>query len=275
MIPAAPSYVNRKGQQVRLVITHHARQRFRERWTVAFPGKPLRGAVDGHVAEWFGKAQRAEPLSRRDHTRLRRHGDDTLFFRAPPFTFVVQSGAILTVELSDRGLRPLNRPERAAVETLLNAADANASADAALMPGPLPRPAAAPAAPAVFRVTGHVRLPDGQTRRVNLGSYPLAQARGEPALLARDRGFHGHVRRRLAERVPPDWDLVAVFAGVGGKGVPVHVLDGGQLRTDNTTADTAAGAVAESAETAAGSAPAAPPPAEAPAATTGPEARVS
>jgi hypothetical protein len=102
------SYKNKRGESVPVTISAHAKRRFAERWASIFPREPL-SDVEGVIARWFGNAQRVKNLSGQDRRRMERHGKDTLFFRTNAFTFVVQNGVLVTVEVSDRGERQLNR----------------------------------------------------------------------------------------------------------------------------------------------------------------------
>ena len=103
-------YTNRRGKQVQIAITEHAKRRFHQRWRRMYPDKPL--AIEDVAAEiekWFGHCQRVEKLSYREKVRQDRHGGDTIYFRTNAFTFIVQNGALLTVEVSDSELRHLNK----------------------------------------------------------------------------------------------------------------------------------------------------------------------
>ena len=104
-----PSYVNKKGQIVEVDISIHARRRFAERWAKMFPDKPISGPVDDKISELFERSNRVVNLSGREQQRMDRHGKDTIYFRTNGFTFVVQDRCIQTIEISDRGMRHLNR----------------------------------------------------------------------------------------------------------------------------------------------------------------------
>lgn len=106
--PIRPQYRGKKGP-VPVAITHHCRARFRERWARAFPNKPLGSVIDAEITQRFNRATRITQLGSYEKKRMARHGKDTLYFRADGFTFIVQDSAIVTVELSDRGMRHLNR----------------------------------------------------------------------------------------------------------------------------------------------------------------------
>ncbi len=103
------TYVNKKGKSIGIQISPHARKRFSERWKAAFPDESMNVPVDEEIAKWFCRAARVTNLTKTEKQRLKRHGHDTLFFRSSHFTFVVQDGVLKTVELSDSGMRHLNK----------------------------------------------------------------------------------------------------------------------------------------------------------------------
>jgi hypothetical protein len=104
------SYRNSKGKNIVISISNHARQRFWSRWSYLYPHQPLDfSEVDTKIAEWFARAERLVNLSKELQNRCKRHGKDTLFFKTNGFTFVVQDATLLTVEISDRGKRHLNK----------------------------------------------------------------------------------------------------------------------------------------------------------------------
>lgn len=103
-----PRYRGKKGM-VQVEITNHCRIRFRQRYRHAFPKQDLPADIDAEIARLFNSASRVTNLGQREKTRMDRYGKDTLYFRTGALTFVVQDASILTVELSDSGLRHLNR----------------------------------------------------------------------------------------------------------------------------------------------------------------------
>lgn len=103
-----PCYQGKKGP-VQATITRHAYDRFRERWARIFPGKALPADVNAEIARQFNRASRVTNLGVYEKRRMDRHGKDTLYFRADCFTFIVQDAAIVTVEISDRDMRHLNK----------------------------------------------------------------------------------------------------------------------------------------------------------------------
>ena len=57
----------------------------------------------------FKTANKVINLNRKEKNRLKRHGQDTMFFRTNGFTFVVQNAQVVTVEISDKNKRHLNK----------------------------------------------------------------------------------------------------------------------------------------------------------------------
>lgn len=105
-----PSYINEKGKEVELSISRHAVNQFIKRWSKIFPDKLLlNNEAESKIIEWFSHCNKIKNLSRQEKTRLNRYGKDTLFFRNNAFTFIVQNAAIVTIELSDKNKRNLNK----------------------------------------------------------------------------------------------------------------------------------------------------------------------
>jgi len=103
------SYINKKGKVVKLLLTPHAIQRFTERWEKLFPDKKLAdNEVFQTIDKWFSNANRIKKLNKHQKERLKKYGKDTLFFKTHGFTFVVQGGSIVTIEISDQNCRDLN-----------------------------------------------------------------------------------------------------------------------------------------------------------------------
>ena len=100
-----PCYINKKGNVIKLQITKHAYLRFKERWELIYQRKC---DINIELPKLFNKCNRLQNLSCKDKQRLKKHGKDTLFFRTSNFTFVVQDGTIVTVEISDKNKRYLN-----------------------------------------------------------------------------------------------------------------------------------------------------------------------
>jgi hypothetical protein len=104
------SYENKKGKIILVTVKRHAYAQFFERYKLALPKKDLQNAqVPAELERLFSQAKKVTNLSRKEKTRLRRYGDDTMFFRTNIFTFIVQNKCIVTVELSDANMRHLNK----------------------------------------------------------------------------------------------------------------------------------------------------------------------
>jgi uncharacterized protein YcbX len=103
-------YRNPRGKEILVRVSLHAKQRFWNRWNALYPHSPLDYKnVDAKLAEYFGRSVRLTQFSRKITVRLARYGKDTLFFKTNGFTFIVQDATLLTVEISDRGKRHLNK----------------------------------------------------------------------------------------------------------------------------------------------------------------------
>jgi len=106
-------YTNTKGKIIPLTPTAHAVDNFIRRWNRLHPDKRmLPEKAETKMAELFGRAFRVWNLSKQEERRRRRHTRDTLFFRTDEFRFVVQNQHIVTVEISTREKKHLNRPRR-------------------------------------------------------------------------------------------------------------------------------------------------------------------
>lgn len=103
------TYTNKKNKIVKLSVSRHAYNQFIVRYKKAYPDSIL---LDKNVADTlekiFNKTNQVKNLNRKEKIRLKRHGEDTMFFRTNYFTFVVQNAEIVTVELSDKNMRHLN-----------------------------------------------------------------------------------------------------------------------------------------------------------------------
>ena len=103
------TYTNKRGKKVELEITRHAYSKFIERYLIAYPkSKLLTEEVGDRFNHIFKNTSKVKNLSRQEKTRLKRHGDDTMFFRTNKFTFIVKNAKVITVELSDVNMRHLN-----------------------------------------------------------------------------------------------------------------------------------------------------------------------
>jgi len=103
------TYTNKRGKIVNLTVSRHAYSQFIERYKKAYTDSILlnKDVVD-IFEKIFNKTNKVKNLNRREKIRLKRYGEDTMFFRTNYFTFVVQNAEIVTVELSDKNMRHLN-----------------------------------------------------------------------------------------------------------------------------------------------------------------------
>ncbi|WP_224984486.1 hypothetical protein [Geomonas agri] len=105
-----PYYIDSSKNRVELEISYHARQRFVERWNILNPYNTIDGKyVDDHISTLFIDAQLVSNLSIDELKRINKHNSNTLYFRRSDFTFVVCDKCIVTIEISDNGLRSLNK----------------------------------------------------------------------------------------------------------------------------------------------------------------------
>lgn len=193
--------------------------RFAERWHRLYPDKRIDGRVEEVLLVQFARAHRIEPKTRRYRRRLESHGKDTLYFSAPPFVFVVQDAALMTVELATAPTRHLNYHQ---------------PSSPAPPPAPPPKPPPAkppeprePPAVAVaegFRASGFALNEEGALKWVSLGRYSREGCIDDATALVGDRELMAVMLERLAEKRPA-WRLVSVFLVRGKRGAPVTVLD--------------------------------------------------
>lgn len=105
-------YRNKKGKKIVVTVTHHAVAQYQTRWRKTFPDDTLDpSTVLGDIAGKFNLAQRVKNMNKHEKDRIKKHGD-TLFFRQGPFTFVVAGQEIVTIELSNKTKRYLNKDRK-------------------------------------------------------------------------------------------------------------------------------------------------------------------
>ena len=103
-------YINRKGKNIKLDVTLHAANNFICRWNKLHPDTLIKYEnVSKKLAELFARASKIKNLSGEEKRRLKRYASDTMFFRESEFTFIVQNKTIVTVEISQRDMRYLNK----------------------------------------------------------------------------------------------------------------------------------------------------------------------
>ncbi len=103
-----PYYINRKNNCIQLQITYHALKRFCERWVCLY-NTPVPENACEFITQKFLKSSRVININKFERKRLKRYGKDTIFFRNSDFTFVVYNKAIVTIEISRKEKRQLNK----------------------------------------------------------------------------------------------------------------------------------------------------------------------
>ncbi len=114
------SYINKQGKEVLVTITEHAKRRFIERYNlinITHEGlvrknkeKITRDNALEKIENLFKRSSRLQNLNDQHKRRLKKHGKDTLYFKTGFFTFVVQHSEIITIEISNKDLKFLNKP---------------------------------------------------------------------------------------------------------------------------------------------------------------------
>ena len=103
-------YTNKRGKRITVTATEHSKNRFYQRWKKLYTDSTLTKAeLNEDFARRFMRCNLVTNLRHQDKVRMERHGKDTLYFRTDGFTFIVQNGVIVTVELSDDDMRHLNK----------------------------------------------------------------------------------------------------------------------------------------------------------------------
>jgi hypothetical protein len=140
-------------------------------------------------------ARRLDPTGRKYRARLQRYGEDTLYFYAAPFVFVVQSCVLRTVELGSRNTRQLNRGA----------------------------PPTAVQPPERFRIVGWTVRDDGaRNKSVKLGNLDGFALVGSPERLRGDERFLALARERF-EAKHPGRELIAIWVRPTGEGRSVWI----------------------------------------------------
>lgn len=103
------TYTNKKGKKVVLEVTTHALNRIARR-TLVMQDKHLMALPPmEQIRKLMTHATRVTSLNGKEKRRVKRYGKDTMYFRHGNYTVVVQNAAILTVEISSKGNRGLNK----------------------------------------------------------------------------------------------------------------------------------------------------------------------
>jgi len=104
------TYINKRGKEVTLQVTRHAYKKFIERYSIIFPKDVLSvNNISNTFKRVFSSTSKVKNLNQKEKIRLKRHGEDTMFFRTSGFTFVIANAKIVTVEISDKNKRYLNK----------------------------------------------------------------------------------------------------------------------------------------------------------------------
>lgn len=106
-----PFYTSKKGKRVEVKVTFHALVKFQKRWKI-LTGENVQNNIIANnlIITKFNKAVRQTNLSKKAKSRLKKHGQDTMYFKTEGITFVVQGATIVTIEISEQRKRRLNRP---------------------------------------------------------------------------------------------------------------------------------------------------------------------
>ena len=206
-------YVNNRGKTVTLRLTAHAHKQFEQRWYNVFPNSTLTD-TNSEIAQWFSRATRLTSLSSKLQKRKEKHGKDTLYFRSGEFTFVVQDAAIITIEISAKSLRHLNKKKPVIPKVNVECQ----RIPKAIEPTPeKPLP--------FFKLNVCVKTPSDEVKLVNLGSYESIKFQGDTNLLQKDREFIETILYRIKNKCGPDAKVYHVYARLGRNGPPVKVYE--------------------------------------------------
>jgi len=104
-------YINSKDKKVDVKLSNHAKCRFKERYNRVHITDPLQTEEEFEEIIrklWFVAVPKINK-SKKLLERSDKHGKDTLYFVSNYFTFVVQNSTIVTIELSSRDTKHLNK----------------------------------------------------------------------------------------------------------------------------------------------------------------------
>lgn len=113
--PFHVSYKNKKCKEVSCLVTLHAQEQFLKRFNkikVQPPGQDISSSGELFRAvftQTWHKAVRVKNLTNSEIRRINKYDGETLFFRTSGFTFVVCNATVVSVEISDKGKRHLNK----------------------------------------------------------------------------------------------------------------------------------------------------------------------
>ena len=103
------TYVNKRGKTVNLVVSNHAYKRFIERYPRIFGDRLSLVNLKTTFNMFFQQTKRVQKLNHKEQYRIKKNGNDSMFFRTNDFTFVVKNATVVTVEISAKGKRHLNK----------------------------------------------------------------------------------------------------------------------------------------------------------------------
>lgn len=101
-------YLNSKGKRVDVTVTRHAVFAFQHRYKKLFDTELSILQADNKLIELFPLASRVKNHNIRERTRIKRYGH-SLYLRDANFTYVIHDGHMMTVEISKKGFRNLNK----------------------------------------------------------------------------------------------------------------------------------------------------------------------
>ncbi len=107
------SYINKKGKEIQIEISLHAKQRFIKRYNRIFINNPIMDidSFNKNIKKIWETAKLKNRKNRKELERLEKHGLDTLYFVSNYFTFVVQNATLITVELGSKDTKHLNNKD--------------------------------------------------------------------------------------------------------------------------------------------------------------------
>lgn len=103
------SYYNQKGRKVTVLIKRHAVLAFRQRYEKLFNKAISAVDAEAYIIYHFPYADRVKNFSPIEKARTKKYNAVTLIFRDIDFSYIVQDGMLMTVEISRRGHRHLNK----------------------------------------------------------------------------------------------------------------------------------------------------------------------
>ena len=103
------TYTNKKGKIVEVKPSFHAYNRFKQRYPKIIGGDISDKMLNSTFEDIFNQSHKVTKLNHKEIARLKKYGKDGLFFRYHDITFVVRNSIVITVEISGKGKRHLNK----------------------------------------------------------------------------------------------------------------------------------------------------------------------